>query len=423
VKCPFNITGCKWIGSLSDLMIDKNNKNDKNNNCSSSKNGHLINCQFAPIICDECNNKICRVQYEIHRKQCLKSCPNCNIIFGSISERKLHYQQCPIMVHCPHCKIKIKKSELRHHISFLCSLREIKCPFYHFGCHEIIKSLNLTNHLKYNAAQHYQLKVDHCLNKMEKMKLQIENYQKKTKSINKQNESLTKQLKEIIINQNNEKNKKKSNSKKKKNKHKKQNESLTNSYNNDDDDNESSHSVISSTSTSSSAPSLPPIANNMMNINNNNNNNSPDILFLFGTNKWEETGVFIRRFQLHENRVCYTSLRTKCAIRWNSSLNAWLIDRRGLANDNEASLIAYQNVKHPGLVNTKWLVYNDDIEQWQQSTNYKIKSYNLAEFIFKIDQIFANSPNNNDHNKLHKHNDDKENKFLPPGLNQKVNKR
>ena len=304
------------------------------------------------------------------------------------------------MIVCPHCKMKIKKSELRHHISFLCPLREIKCPFYHFGCHEIIKSVNLTNHLKYNAAQHYQLKVDHCINKMEKMKLQIENNQKRQNQLIKQNESLTKQLNEII-----KMNKQKNNNIDNKNE---QNESLTKPLNN--------NKTID--------------INNIDNNNNNNNNNAPDILFLFGSNKWEETGVFIRRSHLHENRVCYTSLRTKCAIRWNLQLNAWLIDRRGLANDNEASLIAYQNCKHPGLVNTKWLVYNDDIEEWQQSINYKIKSYNLAEFIFKVDQIFANCSNHNLLNidsKLHNNNNNnnKENNHnmstnKPPGLNQKV---
>merc|ERR1719410_187396 len=94
-------------------------------------------------------------------------------------------------------------------------------------------------------------------------------------------------------------------------------------------------------------------------------NSCPDILFLCGSNKWEESGVFIRRSQLHEDRVCYTSLRTKCAIRWNSELCAWLIDRRGLRSDKEASLIAYDDVIHPALVTSKWLVYNDDIEEWQ----------------------------------------------------------
>merc|ERR1719410_3098187 len=128
-------------------------------------------------------------------------------------------------------------------------------------------------------------------------------------------------------------------------------------------------------------------------------NSCPDILILCGSNQWEESGVFIRRSQLHEERVCYTSLRAKCAIRWNAELAAWCIDRRGLSTDNEASLIAYDDVCHPGLVTTNWSVYNGDIEEWQQSKNYKIRSYNLAEFILKTDEIYRCNEVVFDHNK------------------------
>eukprot|EP01083_Nonionella_stella_P133546 406021_1 len=355
VKCPFHHSGCKWIGCLSDLMVSAETANNSNN--------HLMKCQYAPVTCDECGHRICRAEFEMHRKQCTKSCTNCGITFNTTNDRKHHYQKCPVMVQCKHCKQKIKKSELNHHVSFLCSLRLIKCPFYHFGCHQVIKSLNLTNHLKYNSAQHYQLKVDDCINKIEKMKLQMESLLKinndtnlKQNSLQKQNESLTKQLIEM-----------------------KSKMKLHQMYNH--------------------KPLQPLAMDNSNNVNANNNTtttitaHAAEILLLIGSNKWEETGVFIRRSELHQGRVCYTSLRTRCAIRWNSELLAWLIDRRGLASDNEASLIAYQDVAHPGLVTVDWLVYNDDIQDWQQSPNYRIQSYNLAEFIFKADQIFASCSN------------------------------
>eukprot|EP01084_Bolivina_argentea_P129548 228781_1 len=332
VKCPYKINGCVWIGVLSDLI-----------------NNHLIKCNFSLIICDECNNKICRSEFEIHKQKCLKICVNCNIMFKSVTDRKLHYQKCPILIQCKFCKKKIKKTELNNHISFLCSSRLIKCPFYHFGCNEILKSLNLTNHLKYNSTQHYQLKVDHCINKIEKMKMQID-------SLIKVNEKLSKK-------------------------------------------------VYSSTQ-----------------IPHESTNQCPDILFLLGTNKWEESGIFIRRSKLHQNRVCYTSLKTKCAIRWNLQLNAWLIDRRGLSVDNEASLIAYQDVLHPGLITNNWLVYNDDKQQWQESQNYNIKSYNLAEFIFKTDQVFSysnhnhNSNINNMNSNSNPNSNSNSNPNTPPGL-------
>merc|ERR1712130_332060 len=255
-----------------------------------------MKCQYAPINCDECNNRICRAEYDLHRKQCLKSCQNCNISFCSSNERKLHYLNCPIFVHCKLCNQRMKKKDLLHHSKFLCPLRCIKCPFYHFGCHEVLKSVNLAKHLKFNSAQHYQLKVDHCINKMEKMKIQIDASNIKQNMLQQQNESLSKQLIEIKAKL-------------------KQNNNLENQ--------------------------MQSVSVTLL---------SPDILLLCGSNKWEESGVFIRRSQLHEDRVCYTSLRTKCAIRWNSELVAWLIDRRGLATDNEASLIAYQDVADPGKV-------------------------------------------------------------------------
>ena len=111
---------------------------------------------------------------------------------------------------------------------------------------------------------------------------------------------------------------------------------------------------------------------------------APEVLLLVGSNKWEESGVFVRRSRFHQGRVCYTSLRTNCAIRWNPVLKAWLIDRRGLELDDEASLIAYGNVSHPGLVTSHWWVYNDEIQQWVESENYRIESFNLAEFIFRV---------------------------------------
>merc|ERR1712232_1306281 len=183
-------------------------------------------------------------------------------------------------------------------MGFLCPMRSIKCPFYHFGCHQVLKSVNLANHLKYNATQHYQLKVDFCLNKMEKMKIQIEAGNRKQTMLQQQNEALSKQLAQI---------------KQKQQQQQQQQQPMS----------------LDFKQTTSSCP---------------------DILILYGSNQWEESGVFIRRSQLHEERVCYTSLRTKCAIRWNAELGAWCIDRRGLSTDNEASLIAYDDVCHPGLV-------------------------------------------------------------------------
>merc|ERR1712232_559182 len=136
-------------------------------------------------------------------------------------------------------------------MGFLCPMRSIKCPFYHFGCHQVLKSVNLANHLKYNATQHYQLKVDFCINKMEKMKIQIEASNMKQNMLQQQNEALSKRLAQI----------------KKKQQQQQQ-----------------------------------PVLSSSISIGVT----SPDILVLCGSNQWEESGVFIRRSQLHEERVCYT---------------------------------------------------------------------------------------------------------------------
>ncbi|ETO20277.1 hypothetical protein RFI_16942 [Reticulomyxa filosa] len=130
---------------------------------------------------------------------------------------------------------------------------------------------------------------------------------------------------------------------------------------------------------------------------------APEVLYLIGSNKWEESGIFAKKWKLHqgvysgflfflylykvlsERRVCYASARSKCAIRWNPELQAWLIDRRGLAFDNEASLIAYQDVPHPGLVTTNWLVYNDDLQTWVSADNYRIECFNVLEFLTRVE--------------------------------------
>lgn len=354
VKCPFSNAGCAWTGALSDLMVNQQNQH-------SGKSAHLMQCDFAPITCDECGHRVCRKEMEQHRKQCASNCANCKVSFVSPSDRAQHYQNCPILIACKYCKQKVAKHAMNHHISFLCAQRSIKCPFYHFGCHAVLKSSSLSAHLKYNAAQHYQLKVDASINKMDKMKLQIESLLRLNDEQSAKHTALEKQLSEM-----------------------KKELKLQKMYN----------AQSNGASANSNRPSAGKQQENCGPSNNNTEMNSdadkgPDVLFLFGSTKWEETGVFIRRHQLHEGRVCYTSLRTKCAIRWNQELMAWLIDRRGLATDNEASLIAYQDVAHPGMVTQHWLVYNDDVEEWQQSNDYRIKSYNLAEFIFKADQIFA----------------------------------
>jgi len=108
---------------------------------------------------------------------------------------------------------------------------------------------------------------------------------------------------------------------------------------------------------------------------------------LIGSNKWEESGVFAKQWKLHQGRVCYISARTKCTIRWNPNLGAWLIDRRGLAFDNEASLIAYQDVAHPGLITTNWSVYNGDLHAWVNANNFRIECFNAFEFLIRSGQI------------------------------------
>merc|ERR1712087_24931 len=216
-----------------------------------------------------------------------------------------------------YCKQKVSKNAMNHHISFLCAMRSIKCPFYHFGCHQVIKSQSLSQHLKYNAAQHYQLKVDASINKLDKMKLQIESLLKLNDDQDTKHRALEKQVSEM-----------------------KKELKLQKMYN---ANNQGQHKPgIGATEEQQPAKMHA----------QDKEGKGPDVLFLFGSTKWEETGVFIRRHQLHEERVCYTSLRTKCAIRWNQELMAWLIDRRGLATNTKPQCIKNQqqnaNVLPPG---------------------------------------------------------------------------
>lgn len=328
VRCPFYDKGCEWIGTLLHLKPRKNTLLPKSN-------GHLNDCLFIPLICEDCQKTILKKDKKQHvckkKQTCLSvinKCPNCNEICSNSD----------------HNNNNSNETSVEEHLEFWCPKRKIQCPFFSYGCTLVIEAGHLNSHLKYNSQQHFQQKIDYSINKMEKMKIQMK--------------SMLTMIEETKYNQilNNKKI-------------------------------EQLQILMQSQS-----PNMNVNASNAVQamIAGASIVQAPDILFLIGSNKWEETGVFIRRSILHEKRVCYTSFRTRCAIRWNSDLNAWLIDRRGLAKDNEASLIAYQDVIHPGLVNhMSWLVYNDDIQEWEQSKNYSIQSFNLAEFLFKADQIFA----------------------------------
>ncbi|ETO25137.1 TRAF-type zinc finger-containing protein [Reticulomyxa filosa] len=269
---------------------------------------------------------MCRKDFENHKAKCAKSCRHCKVVLDDETARAAHVEQCARKQTCRLCLGKVDEEELSHHMESSCPDRLVKCPYYEFGCVESVKYQHLSQHLKYNAVTHNTMKIDDTSAKVEALQSQNKKFRKVYIELTSHYETLQKAVESMI-------------------------------YSNKEINEDMKKEISDLRKTiSQNHVSLSPI---------------PDVLLLVGSNKWEESGIFIKRWKLHQD------------------LEAWLIDRRGLAFDNEASLIAYQDVAHPGLVTTNWLVYNGDTQQWLTAEKYRIECFTMLEFMTRPEELMG----------------------------------
>lgn len=129
--------GCQWKGALSDI------------------NAHEEKCEFVAIICDDCRERVGKLQLEQHQQnsckarqvQCLYCFQHCRA-----SEVKLHDFLCENKPYeCPlGCSDEIKIGDLLEHSKTCSGLVSGQfCPFHKLGCgYESNQPENLKKHLE-----------------------------------------------------------------------------------------------------------------------------------------------------------------------------------------------------------------------------------------------------------------------------------
>ena len=152
VFCPMEGKGCKWKGKYEDLE------------------GHLSvgkiegECSYISVPCPfECGHSFLRLQLKRHMtKDCKNRQGQCRLCYdcGASGSADKHSANCPNReVRCPNgCPItKIRFCDLDEHTRQLCPYREVKCKFHSFGCKEVMKFKDTSQHYVHNTSTHLDM--------------------------------------------------------------------------------------------------------------------------------------------------------------------------------------------------------------------------------------------------------------------------
>jgi len=71
-------------------------------------------------------------------------------------------------------------------------------------------------------------------------------------------------------------------------------------------------------------------------------------------------GVYTIGTELHEGRVCYQHIENAWVVRWHEAKRLWIMDHRGLKEDDTGSACVDDDAQHPMLVQKDWIVYNGE---------------------------------------------------------------
>ncbi|XP_074478644.1 TNF receptor-associated factor 6 [Sebastes fasciatus] len=119
---------------------------------------HLAQCQFATVLCLQCQEPVRKSHVEEHTTvECQRrpvSCPDCVTSFV-YEERELHEQQCPFAnVKCQYCEIDLVRDQMESHCDIDCPKAPIACNFSTFGCKERMQRHNLAQHMQEFTQSH-----------------------------------------------------------------------------------------------------------------------------------------------------------------------------------------------------------------------------------------------------------------------------
>uniref|UniRef100_A0AAU6MWZ4 Tumor necrosis factor receptor-related factor 2 n=1 Tax=Argopecten purpuratus TaxID=228297 RepID=A0AAU6MWZ4_ARGPU len=118
---------------------------------------HAAECEYRPIICQECNSQVEKIHMEKHlRESCLGrkiNCKTCNQEIA-LKDEQQHNKVCPkALVKCEACgKKKILRERLAYHQEKECANQKINCPV---GCDPVERGA-FVGHLERKAGLHIQ---------------------------------------------------------------------------------------------------------------------------------------------------------------------------------------------------------------------------------------------------------------------------
>ena len=186
VICPLNDRSCDWKGQLGELEQ------------------HLLQCNQLLIVCQlNCQSVIARYQIPEHETNfCQMRRIACDFCKETILAKNMngHLIICPAFpVDCPEgCTMKLRRDSVIGHVSTLCELKKVPCPYHDFGCTaSSMARKEIQTHQEEQVIPH-QLGLFLQIGKQSKRieALNVETIAQR-EQINKQSEEIGKQVKQI----------------------------------------------------------------------------------------------------------------------------------------------------------------------------------------------------------------------------------
>ena len=125
-------------------------------------------CQFARIDCpnEGCPTNLSKIYLEAHDSSCQYRIVKCD------------------------CGATFPRHERAHHLSAVCTYRDVQCPLYNVGCIQVIKACNMQQHMEQSTNAHLLLAVNTLLEDKETIK----GMQSKIESLEHENKELKNSL-------------------------------------------------------------------------------------------------------------------------------------------------------------------------------------------------------------------------------------
>ena len=178
VKCPLEDRGCGWKGLISELL------------------GHTEECGYVLVSCTlDCEDILPRGDLEMHLQQHCPlrevTCKLCGEI-GLARDQETHVDICPMfLLECPQeCGDKVARGEIEEHITVVCTMSEVECPFSALGCDIILFRKDVSDHVESSVAAHQGIVKDVFIRHDETIRQQNETIRQHDETIQQQNETI-----------------------------------------------------------------------------------------------------------------------------------------------------------------------------------------------------------------------------------------